>query len=305
MSNSAPQRFEAALNALAERLRRDRSVLAMILCGSMAHDVVWERSDIDLVLVTIDDKNIGPGMIALTEESVNIHATLLTRSEFRKVAEGAVRASFRHSFLTKGRIVYAHDSSIEEIFVQMKALGERDLANELLRAGVGALPPYYKAMKWLKLRGDLHYAALWILHTASSLAKIEILSHGLLPDREVLPQAVKLNPGLFRAIYLDLFDKPKSKAQIEKALAAIGDYLRERRAALYQPVIDYLREAGEVRSSTEIETDFEKQRNVSYVTAACEYLADEGVITKASVPVKVTRKSNIEAEELAFVLLDG
>jgi len=50
------QKFAAALEALVEQVKQDRSVLAAILCGSLSHDTVWKKSDIDLVLVTIDDK---------------------------------------------------------------------------------------------------------------------------------------------------------------------------------------------------------------------------------------------------------
>jgi hypothetical protein len=41
--------------------------------------------------------------------------------------------------------------------------------------------------------------------------------------------------------------------------------------------------------------------DVSGVTTACEYLADQGIIGKASTAVKLTRKSSLEVEELAFV----
>ncbi len=34
--------------------------------------------------------------------------------------------------------------------------------------------------------------------------------------------------------------------------------------------------------------------------AACEYLADQGLIGKASTPVQLTKKSNVEVQELAF-----
>ena len=44
------------------------------------------------------------------------------------------------------------------------------------------------------------------------------------------------------------------------------------------------------------------QRNfdVSGVTIACEYLADQGIIGKAATPVRLTKKSNVDAQELAF-----
>ena len=42
-------------------MKEDRSVLAAILCGSLSHDTVWAKSDIDLALVTIDDKKVEQG----------------------------------------------------------------------------------------------------------------------------------------------------------------------------------------------------------------------------------------------------
>ena len=46
------------LEALVEQVKKDRSILAAILCGSLSHDTVWAKSDIDLALVTIDDKKV-------------------------------------------------------------------------------------------------------------------------------------------------------------------------------------------------------------------------------------------------------
>src|SRR3954467_14956171 len=96
------QRFTAALDALVETLRTDRSILAAILCGSLSHDVVWAKSDIDLVLVTVDDKKIERDGLALYANGVNVHAFLTPRADFRKSVEGAVRNSFMHSLLAKG-----------------------------------------------------------------------------------------------------------------------------------------------------------------------------------------------------------
>jgi hypothetical protein len=38
---SIEQQFAVALEALVEQIKRDRSVLAAILCGSLSHDTVW------------------------------------------------------------------------------------------------------------------------------------------------------------------------------------------------------------------------------------------------------------------------
>jgi hypothetical protein len=46
---------------------------------------------------------------------------------------------------------------------------------------------------------------------------------------------------------------------------------------------------------------FERDWGIACVTTACEYLADQGLIGKASAPVHLTKKSNIQMQELAFV----
>ena len=65
LSPSVHQRFADALDALVAGIKKDRSILAAILCGSLSHDTVWDKSDIDLLLITADDKNAKGSDIAL------------------------------------------------------------------------------------------------------------------------------------------------------------------------------------------------------------------------------------------------
>src|SRR5262245_39747580 len=200
-NESVRQAFTEALDALVEQVKNDRSVLAAILCGSLSHDAVWAKSDIDLVLVTADEKKPDRADVALDANGVNVHAVLIPRAEFRKAVEGSVRNSFMHSFLAKGRLLYAHDRSISDLCQRLAESGERDRQVQLLRAATGALPAIYKAHKFFVTRGDLDYTALWILVAATPLAKVEVVGAGLLADREVLPQALKLNPVFFKTVY--------------------------------------------------------------------------------------------------------
>jgi predicted nucleotidyltransferase len=298
------KRFNTALDALIERVKEDRSVLAAMLCGSLSHDTVWDKSDIDLILVTIDDKKVAESNLALYADGVNVHTSLMPRAQFRKLVEGSIRNSFIHSFLTKGRILYTHDETITELCARLREIGERDTQVRLLSAGLHALAPIYKAHKWLLTRGDLEYTALWILYAATPLAQIEVIGRRLLADREVIPQAMKLNPAFFKPVYADLLNSKKTRKNVQDALESVDRYLAERALTLFGPVIDHLREVGEARSCSEIEGHFQRNLGVSGVTAACEYLADRGLIGKASTPVQLTKKSNIEVQELAFFYLE-
>jgi hypothetical protein len=300
---TARQTFTAALDTLVARVREDRSILAALLCGSLSHDTVWAKSDIDLLLVTIDDSKVASGGIALFADGVNVHAMLMPRREFRRAVEGSVQNSFMHALLAKGRLLYTHDETIARLCEGLHELGARDKEIQLLRAATGALPAVYKAHKWLVTRGDLDYTALWILYAATSLAQVEVIGAGMVADREVIPHAMTLNPALFATIYTRLLNTKKTRASVEAALETIDRYLAARAASLFAPVIAYLRDAGEARSCAEIESHFTRHFAVSEVTTACEYLADQGVIGKVSVPARLTKKSNVDVQELAFVFL--
>jgi predicted nucleotidyltransferase len=298
--DAVQEQFARALDALVDRLKQDRSLLAAILCGSLAHDTVWERSDIDLALVTVDDRKLIETSVSLYADGLNAHAFLMPRAEFRKTVEGAIRNSFFHSFLAKGRLLYTHDDSIADLCARLTDIGERDTQLQLLSCATAALAPIDKARKWFVTRGDLAYTAVWILGAATSLARMELISRRQIADREVLPQALALNPSFFARVYTDLLNGPKRAADIEAALAAIDEYLEARTDAVFGPVIDYLRDAGEARSASEIENHFTRTFNISGTTIACEYLARRGLIGKASTPVRLTRNSNIDVQELAF-----
>ena len=50
----------------------------------------------------------------------------------------------------------------------------------------------------------------------------------------------------------------------------------------------------------EIEDYFKRNFGVGGVTGVCEYLADQGILGKVPLPVRLTKKSNVDVEELAF-----
>jgi uncharacterized protein len=219
MSKTIQQTFTAALDALVEEIKKDRAILAVVLCGSLSHDTVWAKSDIDLVLVTIDDRKVENAGISLNADGVNVHAVLMPRGEFRQVVEGSVNNSFFHSFLAKGRLLYTTDPSIEDLCARLHTIGQRDTQLELVRAGTSALPPVDKAHKWFVTRGDLDYSALWILYAATPLA---------------------LNPDFFRKVYTSLLNARKTKKNVEAALDAVDAYLAERAPSLFSLVLEYL-----------------------------------------------------------------
>src|SRR5258706_4648642 len=103
--NSIQHEFTQALDGVVNQVKEDRSILAAVLCGSLSHGTVWAKSDIDLVLVTLDDRKIEQADLSLYADGVNIHAIFMPRAQVRGTVRGSTRNSFMHSFLAKRRLV--------------------------------------------------------------------------------------------------------------------------------------------------------------------------------------------------------
>ena len=306
-SETTQRRFTAALDAFVERAKQEPYLLAIILGGSLSHDRVWEKSDIDLLVVGRDEKDNSKECksFSLVENGVNIHASLQSRSQFKRMIEGSLQSTFMHSFFSQSRLLFTRDETIRELYENVERLGAKDREVQLLRAGTGVLPCLYKAQKWFHAKNDLDYSFLWIMYCVTELARIEVFLTHQVAGREVIQQALDLNPKLFKALYTDLINQKKTSKTIGTALELIDLYLKKKVRVLFQPILDYLTEQGAPRSATEIETHFKNQMNLEGVTTACEWLADEDVIMKVSSPKRLFKNGRVQFEEMAFYCQEG
>ena len=304
MPITARERFEHAVEVVQEDLEADSHVLAAILCGSLSYDEVWDKSDIDLVVITTDEKKQLHEAICLTAEDVNIHTSLIPRNQFKRTLDAAHRNSFQHSIYARSKLLFSKDPSIEKMYDDIEQLGTHDLHIRMMNDAQFTIMQLYKAKKWHLIKDDPHYTANWILNAASALANVVVSQAGQLVDREALVEATKLKPDLFKVVYTDLFDKKINHAALGRAIDAIDSYLEPLAEELFEPVIEYLRGAGgEPRSSTELETHFTRNYDLHHVVTACEWLSDLGIIEKASIHTKLTLYSQNEVEELAFFVV--
>lgn len=295
------QRYQSALDSLVRKLRQDRYIIAAILCGSLSHDQVWEKSDIDILLVGRDERRLLR-QYSLVEDGINIHVLLYSRSRFREEIERALTSSFFHSYFSKSRLLFTDDESIRAYYADATLLGSSDRALLLLIEAAWTTGVLTKAQKWLYIKRDSAYCFLWHMYNVGHLAMIETLLAGEVTGREVLQQAMRHNPAFFQMIYFDILDRPKTPELMHTALLAVEQYLVDRIDVLFRPLLEYLAEAGGARTATEIDAYFQKQypTNDGGAALACEWLAERGIIDKVSAPLRMTEKSRATVDEAAY-----
>jgi hypothetical protein len=292
-------RYQAALDSFVVKVRQDGYIIAAILGGSLSYDQVWEKSDIDILLVGRNEK-VSERFYYLVEDGINIHTWLISRSRFREQLERALQSSFFHSYFSKSTLLFATDETIAEYYANIQRLGARDREVQLLTAASGVLPILAKAEKWLYVKRDPAYSFLWLMYMVSGLATIEVIAAGEITGREVVQQAMRHNPAFFQAIYFDLIAQPVDEAAVARALRLVNGYLESRLAMLFKPILEYLGAAGGARTATELDTYFRKKLQADTIGAAYEWLAEKGVIQQVATPLRLVEKSRVTVDEAAY-----
>jgi RNA polymerase sigma factor (sigma-70 family) len=295
--------YNEALESFVAKVKQDRYILAAILFGSLAHDTVWKKSDIDIILVGREERGREANHAKefyLVEDGVNIHAVLYSRSKFKQIVEGSLQGTFMHSAFALSTLLYTTDDSIRAYYQDVRRIGSRDAQLRLVNAGASVLYTLAKAEKWFYTRQDLAYSFLWIMYTVESLATIEVLLKGEVTSREVIPQAQKINPAFFKRIYLDLVNAPKTEATVQRALDEINAYVDARVRTLFGPILDYLSQEGGTRTTTELDDYFSKQVQMPSLSLVYEWLAFKGIVQKVPSPTHLHPKSQITVDEAAY-----
>jgi predicted nucleotidyltransferase len=300
MNNQALERHQTALDALVAKLKEDRHILALILFGSLARGEAWEKSDIDLVAVLRDGVERERRGYWLLENGVSIWIETIARSQLKQQFERALPGTIRHAMHSQARLLFSHDESIAAWLQRTERIGGRDQAYQLLRDVAGLPYLLEKAEKWLHVKRDPDYCFVWLLYAVSSLARIEVTLHGEAPRREVLDRALAYNPAFFKVAYTDFVNGPKEEQILQQQLERINAYLLERAGRIFAPLLDYLAEAGDPRTLSEINAHFAAKLPHAKLFLACDWLAEQGILEKMAAPLRLTRKSQVTVEEVAF-----
>jgi uncharacterized protein len=196
--------------------------------------------------------------------------------------------------------LFTTDDTLRAYYEDAQKVGAHDQQMTLLQSGSFTLYRLAKAEKWLVTRKDVTYSFLWIMHTLESLASIEATLHGEVIRREVLQQALKLNPKFFNKLYGELIHGKKDEAAIQAALNAINAYLDDKLTLLFGPVLDYLKQEGRTCTTSQLDAYFKKQAQMHTLSNIYEWLADKGLIQKVPSPLRLTHKSQVTVDEAAY-----
>lgn len=297
LQSAMKARFEAAAQSLVDKVKDDPNVIAIIVCGSLAYDVVWEKSDIDMTIVVRDQQLVNDSYCVI-EDGITINVRLVVRSAFRRSLERNIGGQSAQSYYAKGRIVYTTDESLYGFFEDVRRIGSDDIALSMLFLANELVFLKWKSEKWLTVRKDPLYAQYYLLGAAETIADMELCLRGEPSSRESIQKALQLNPEVIRPFYCDAMSHHMSDDEIAEAIERIDAYLEQHLDIIKRPVIEFMSDQ-EVKTITLIAKRF--RTNAHYIINIIDYLADKGVIEKVSQTIRLTPKGRQAVEEVGFL----
>jgi predicted nucleotidyltransferase len=293
------ERYTAAVDSFISKVKDDHNVIAVIIYGSLAYDLLWEKSDIDMELI-VRDQQLKNCSYSIIEDGITINVNLAARSEFNRWLGKAIGGSIGHSILAKGKIVYTTDESLYEIFENNKVIGSDDIALAAFQIANWILLYYEKSQKWLKARKDPLYAQYFLCMAAEAVANMELCLHGEPSARDSIQKAAALNPEIMKIFYFDTMSHHMSEEEILYAIDKLDNYLEQHLDIIKKPVIEFMADQ-QIKTVTLLSKHFNMDSHV--IGGIFDYLCDKGVIEKVSQMIRITPKSKLSVEEIGYLYI--
>jgi hypothetical protein len=301
--NKIQQKFQAAFDSFLEKVKADPAIIAVYLYGSLVRGDMWDGSDLDVYAITRDER-APRKMVILVENGITFHCDVVSRSQFRCSHERMLRGSIPHHIFTSGKLVYTTDDSLYEYYQEMSSVGERDREMLALYYGTAAIAFRHSVRKSLYAHQDNIYMFIWLFEVIRYMACIEIVLQGELIQREVLHQAIRLNPDVFKPIINGLLQGDKDLEALQKIFERVEAYMEANATLIFKPLLEYLSAEGEVRGISEIFQHLASrllmEENSLLLFDSCNWLVEIGILQAVDNPIKLTPKSRVAVNEPAY-----
>ncbi|RXE60389.1 hypothetical protein [Acetivibrio mesophilus] len=240
------ERYNKALDSVVLKFKSDPKCLAAFLIGSLSHDLIWEWSDLQILLI-YDDSYQGSSDYYLLEQDVPVVVNIRKRNSFKEYLESANVSDYYFCALSKSTLLFTKDKTLQEYFEDIFYIGDRDREIEMLLGFSEAIYYLNKAEKNYYIKRNSANAVYFIFHIAQAIAWLEVARKRLFPEREIIAQASGLKPELFKTIYDPLFYDVVTDQMIEEIIQFCHEYLRDNTEEVYHPIISCLKEHGTLK----------------------------------------------------------
>lgn len=298
------EKYQKALENFVQKVKKDNNIIAAFSYGSIVKDNLWEKSDIDIWLISKENSKKVYNQYSLVEEDIDFQVELYSRNYFIELLDNPASQNLFRTVLKQSNLLFSNDETIEGLFNNDICLGDRDKEENLLKASMYSVICIKKAEKYIKVEENLIFCFNVLLKLIRNIACIEAAMNNEFQSREVELQALRLNYDFFNKVYVDLINTNPDRINLKNKIDMCKKYLDDKTEIVFEPIIKYLREEGEVRGVSELNEYIKRKYHISNdgneLTDTYNFLVEKNILIKTSASIKLLDKSKVFLEEAAY-----
>jgi predicted nucleotidyltransferase len=294
------KKFDTALEMFIDRIKSDTSILAVFVLGSYTNGVLWEKSDIDMVIVT-NEERVLQDLIIIHENGVQINAYLISRNSYRRNQQRFLQGSMMHHMLSTSKLIYSIEKGISNFNRDMFSVADRDKELQIMLSCEFLVGCLHKLKKSLYVENSMEKAFSWLILATTHLSRILIFLKGKIPGRDVITQAKEISDQrILNDIVMDVFKVGYSGENLESSINMIETFLIKNLNSFYKPLYEYLNDSMGERTHTELDVHFRKITNFPNLTLveSIIWLTDQGILMTGVKPKRITARSRVTVDEV-------
>jgi predicted nucleotidyltransferase len=285
------EQFETALEMFVERAKQDSQVLGVILFGSLAKNMVHERSNINVMVITKEGRE---GYKRLLENGVQIDAGVYGLDEFRRRINGRQRVAY-HQSLCQSKLLFSQDGALTDLFnsISKNISGRDQLEMKMLYTNY-TIYDLKKAEKYLYIKNDLEHSLWFLVHALSELGYAMCYMNGIFPPRETILEAKRLYPDFFTPLYDNLVNSKLTRELLEETIKKTYAFIDEHALDNFKLILDYISDKNGTVTHSEMLAHF---RPHGGFFIELEYLHRRRILRRTYSTKRLTKKGIIEYNE--------
>ncbi|MCL5676279.1 MAG: nucleotidyltransferase domain-containing protein [Firmicutes bacterium] len=248
-------RLRRAAEAVATRLAKDPSVLALGVFGSAVEERAWDRSDVDLWLI-LDEDQPRHEAAGILEQGTEVSFQMASRESLPRLVERS-RGSPMARALATSRWLWCRDPQVESLLEQVRSFPEPWRHLRTLQALDQLKTRSYEAEKLLYL-GEPLGAVAKLAEALVQLARIRLIRRGVYPGRDPIGEVLSTEPQLIQH-YRDLTEGGMPLVdRIEQAVEYLDEVTQPLAAGALGQLQDVLRTGSASAGELEDHPAFER-----------------------------------------------
>ena len=298
-------KYESALQEFVNKAKKDSNIIALFSYGSIVTDELWEKSDIDIWLVSKENKKKVYNQYSLVEDDIDLQVELYSRNYFIELVDSPSNQNFFRSAMKHSILHFSTDDSIKKIYTEESYLGEREKEENLLKSGIYTVTCIKKIEKLLECHGDITELFSLMLKLVKHLSNIEVTLDNQFINQNVEIQALGLNYDFFNRVFMKLLDNKLDVEQLTEKYLECKQYFNEKSDIIFKPIIKWFKNEDDVRGNSEINEYIKRKYCISNdgneLTDSYNWLVKKEILTKTTESIKLLDSSKVSFEEAAYV----